>query len=96
MPTPLNETQIRDALKDLPEWHVDGDQITRSIEFGSFREAMGFLTRIAFEAEQRNHHPEIYNVYNKVRLSLSTHDAEGKVTEKDIDLARAIDRIDWT
>ena len=96
MATPMEVTSIREALKDLPDWKLEGDKLTKSFKFGSFREAMGFLTRIGFEAEERNHHPEIFNVYNQVTLSLSTHDAGGKVTEKDTDLAGAIERIDWS
>ena len=54
---------------------------------------MSFLVRISFEADQRDHHPEIFNCYNRVSLSLNTHDAGGKVTEKDFSLASAIDNI---
>lgn len=96
MATALDTAAIEQALQDLPDWKHENDKITRSLKFGSFKEAMSFLTRVAFEAEAQGHHPEIFNVYNQVTLSLSTHDAGGKVTQKDIDLAREIDRIDWT
>ena len=58
-----------------------------------FREAMSFLVRISFEAEQRNHHPEIYNVYKTVELALTTHDAGNKVTALDVELAAAIEEL---
>ncbi len=93
---PLSEDAIREALGRLDGWELADDTITRTFQFGSFKEAFGFLARVAFEAEARNHHPEIWNVYNRVRLSLNTHDAGGKVTEKDIDLAEAIQCVDWT
>ena len=93
--TPLDKSAIESALKELDGWSYADDKISRSFEFGSFREAMGFLTRLAFDAEDMNHHPEIHNVYNQVDISLNTHDAGGKVTELDIELARRIDAFSW-
>lgn len=94
---PLSTQQIAEALKNLPGWtfDADGNKLTKRFDFEHFREAMSFLVRIAFEAEQRNHHPEVLNVYKTVRLSLNTHDAGGKVTQKDIDLAEAIEHLNW-
>ena len=71
------------------------DKISKTYKFHSFREAMSFMVRIAFEAESANHHPELFNVYSTVKISLNTHDAGGKVTQKDVDLATAIERIAW-
>lgn len=75
------------------EWKEENDQLTRSFEFKDFSEAFGFLARVAIAAEKANHHPEIKNVYNKVTLALTSHDAGNKVTDKDCDLAKAIDKL---
>lgn len=95
MTTALSESHIDAALANLPGWSYENDKLHRHLEFGSFREAMSFIVRISYEAEAMNHHPELYNVYNKVDITLSTHDAGGKVTEKDIELAQAIHKINW-
>ena len=81
------------ALADLPQWRTvagDRDAITRSFDFKSFNRAFGFMTRIALEAERMDHHPEWTNVYGRVEIVLTTHDAGG-VTQRDVDLARFID-----
>jgi 4a-hydroxytetrahydrobiopterin dehydratase len=70
----------------------DRDAIRKSYHFGNFSEAWGFLSRIALIAEKMDHHPEIFNVYNRVEIILATHDADG-VSERDIRLAAAIDAI---
>lgn len=81
-----------DALASLENWsEVDGrDAIHRRFEFRDFNEAFGFMMRVAMYAERADHHPEWFNVYNKVEITLTTHDANG-VSEKDIGLARFID-----
>lgn len=71
---------------------IDG-KLERSFEFKDFSEAFAFLSRVAIAAEKAGHHPEIYNVYNKVNLKLSTHDAAGAITDKDRDLARTIEGL---
>lgn len=96
MPEPLTDQQIQDALKDLPGWTHRDDKLQRSFEFGSFKEALSFIVRLGLHAEQQGHHPELFNVYNKVDIALATHDAGGKVTEKDVKLARTINDFDWT
>jgi 4a-hydroxytetrahydrobiopterin dehydratase len=80
------------ALKDLPQWReVDGrEAIARTFRFKDFNEAFGFMARVALLAEKMDHHPEWFNVYNRVEVTLATHDAGG-VTEKDIAMARAMD-----
>lgn len=93
MPTPLSDAQIADALNQLPGWSHSDDKLTRSDQFTDFNQAMGFIVRVGLLAEQQGHHPELYNVYNTVRISLNTHDAGSKVTQKDIDLASAIQKI---
>jgi 4a-hydroxytetrahydrobiopterin dehydratase len=80
------------ALKDLPQWReVEGrDAIARPFKFRDFNAAFAFMTRVALLAEKMDHHPEWFNVYNKVEVTLSTHDAGG-VTEKDVAMAKAMD-----
>ena len=82
------------ALAKLSGWsEVKGrDAITRQFEFSDFNEAFGFMARAALVAEKLDHHPEWFNVYNKVEVTLATHDAGG-VTERDIKLAQAMDRL---
>jgi 4a-hydroxytetrahydrobiopterin dehydratase len=87
------DAKARDAaLKALPQWKmVEGrDAITRAFEFRDFNEAFGFMTRTALLAEKMDHHPEWFNVYKKVEVTLSTHDAGG-VTENDIKMATAME-----
>jgi 4a-hydroxytetrahydrobiopterin dehydratase len=90
---PLNKEQIEQALAELDNWNFEDDQLVTSFEFEDFRSAVSFIVRIAFEAEEMNHHPEIFNVYNVVDIGLNTHDAGGKVTTMDVDLAKRIDAL---
>lgn len=92
---PLSREAIEAALTDLSGWTYAEDRLQKTYTFGSFREAVSFIVRIAFEAEQLNHHPELYNVYNRVTLVLTTHAAGNRVTARDLELARAIERIAW-
>ena len=82
------------ALKELAGWKEVGgrDAINKSFKFKDFSEAWGFMTRVALLAEQMDHHPEWSNVYNRVEITLSTHDCNG-LSERDITLARAIGKI---
>jgi 4a-hydroxytetrahydrobiopterin dehydratase len=82
------------ALRELHGWSEieDRDAIRKSYHFSDFSEAWGFLARIALLAEKMDHHPEIFNVYNRVEIMLSTHDAGG-LSERDIRLAQAIDEL---
>ncbi len=85
----------RDAmLAALPEWTPSrgGKAIARSFRFADFNEAFGFMTRVALLADKADHHPEWSNVYNRVEIELTTHDAGG-LSQRDIDMARAIDRL---
>lgn len=93
MPTALTDAQIADALNRLPGWSHGDDRLTRSYKFKDFNEALGFIVRVGLLAEQQGHHPELFNVYNTVKVSLNTHDAGGQVTQKDVDLAEAIQKI---
>lgn len=89
----LSQAELETALSDLQGWQVDNDQLVKLFEFDSFRDAISFLTRLAFDVEDMNHHPEIENVYNRVRFCLCTHDAGSKITEKDIKLAERIEDL---
>lgn len=90
----LSEAERTKMLDGLDGWSVeqDRDAITRSFKFDDFGAAFAFMTRVALAAEKRDHHPEWSNVYNNVTITLTTHDAGG-LTERDIDLARAIDAM---
>ena len=89
-PTRLSEADIQTHLSQLDGWAREGDEIVRSFEFLDFNEAFGFICRVALLAEAHDHHPELWNVWNKVRLKFTTHDAGG-LTVKDFDIAQAID-----
>lgn len=89
----LDQQQLQQGLSELNGWKAEEDKLIKQFQFSNFREAIAFITRISFEAEEAVHHPEIFNVYNKVSISLSTHDADGKITQKDIGLAKKIDEI---
>ncbi len=90
----LTAEQRASALAELSAWSlVDGrDAIARSFQFKDFNEAFGFMARAALIAEKLDHHPEWFNVYNKVEVTLSTHDAGG-LTDLDIKLARAMNDL---
>lgn len=90
---PLSKNQIEEELEQLDGWSFEGDTITKDFSFPDFKEAISFMVRVGFEAEALVHHPDWSNVYNSVSISLSTHDVGGKVTEKDIKLAKAIEEI---
>lgn len=95
MAEPLTAGELRAALKRLPGWEAAGDAITKTYAFSNFREAVSFIVRVAFAAEAANHHPELWNVYSRVRVTLATHDAGNRVTAKDVALAQEIERFAW-
>jgi len=88
----LTQAERATALADLPEWTITGDAITRTLTFGNFSQAFAFMTRVALAAEKQGHHPDWSNSYNRVTITLTTHEAGG-LTERDFKLARAIDRL---
>ena len=94
MATRIDPTERARALAELPDWTVvDGrDAIEKRFSFDNFNQAFGFMTRVALVAEKLDHHPEWSNVYGRVDVTLSTHDAGG-LTQLDLRLARAMDRI---
>lgn len=88
----LTESQITKHLGALPEWSIAGDAIQRTYQFDTFVQSIKFVNTVAAAAEQAQHHPDIIVRYNKVTLTLSTHDAGG-ITKKDFDFARKADSI---
>ncbi len=90
----MNKEPRTEALIGLDGWSnaEDRDAIQKTFTFKNFNQAFSFMTRVAMEAEKANHHPEWFNVYNRVEVTLSTHDTGG-ITEKDIKLAQFMDMI---
>lgn len=88
----LDQQEIQDKMTGFPEWSLNGDTMQRTFSFDDFLGAMDFVKRIAELAEEQQHHPDIMIRYNKVTLSLSTHDAGG-LTSKDFDFAQCIDDL---
>lgn len=88
----LDDAMRNAALAVLPDWQYDDEVkgIRRSIRFSDFAAAFGFMTRVAILAEKADHHPEWFNVYNRVDILLTTHDVGG-LSQRDLDLAKAID-----
>lgn len=93
MAKPLAASEITAALGELPGWTLADNALAKEFKFVSFRSAMAFMVRVAFEAEAMDHHPDWTNVYNRVAIRLNTHDAGGKVTAKDVELARKIQAV---
>jgi 4a-hydroxytetrahydrobiopterin dehydratase len=92
MSTVLSYAEIDQALQKLPGWTRQGKAIERVFQFGNFVEAMEFVNRIAFAAEAANHHPDIVINYNKVTLTLVSHDSGG-VTQRDVRMAGKINEV---
>lgn len=88
----LSPADIAAELANLPDWKQEGDSIRRDFRFASFVDAFGFMSQVALLAEKADHHPDWSNSYNRVTISLSTHDAGG-LTSRDFALARAIGKL---
>jgi 4a-hydroxytetrahydrobiopterin dehydratase len=90
----LSAAERNQALKELSQWQAakEGEAIARSFKFKNFSEAWGFMARVALLAESQDHHPEWSNVYNKVDITLSTHDCGG-LSARDVKLAKSIDAL---
>lgn len=88
----LSEKEILERLQNLKGWTLNNGAIERNFELKDFKEALAFINGIGAAAEADNHHPELFNVYNKVNIRLSTHDADG-ITQKDFDLAEKISEL---
>jgi 4a-hydroxytetrahydrobiopterin dehydratase len=90
----LSETERAAALVEIANWSLcpQGKAIERKLTFGDFSEAFAFMTRVALLAEQHDHHPEWFNVYNRVESTLTTHDAGG-LSQRDVAMAKTIDAL---
>ena len=85
-----NKEEVAPLLLNLNDWQFNSEGIEKKFQFKNFTEALGFIVKVGVVSEKMNHHPELFNVYNKVNIRLTTHDASG-VTDKDIKLASEID-----
>jgi 4a-hydroxytetrahydrobiopterin dehydratase len=91
-PPVLTEPELDAALARLDGWMLENGKLTCTFHFRDFVEAFGFMTRVALAAEAANHHPEWFNVYKKVKIELTTHEAGG-ITERDVELASRISAL---
>jgi 4a-hydroxytetrahydrobiopterin dehydratase len=91
-PARLDDLTIQRELARLPGWSRRGDVLTKTFGFRTFPDAIGFVNRVADEAERMNHHPDLDIRYVKVMVTLSTHDAGG-ITQKDVDLAAVVETV---
>ena len=90
--TKYNKEEVAPLLLNLNDWQFNSDGIEKKFQFKNFTEALGFIVKVGVVSEKMNHHPELFNVYNKVNIRLTTHDAGG-VTDKDFKLASEIDSL---
>ncbi|MDH5416347.1 MAG: 4a-hydroxytetrahydrobiopterin dehydratase [Nitrosopumilus sp.] len=88
----LSKDDIDEELKGLPGWMVVNEKLHKEFQFENFNQAFGFMTRAAMEIEKMNHHPEWFNVYNRITIELTTHDAGG-ITKNDVSLARILNSL---
>lgn len=88
----LSASEITASLRSIPNWTIEDGKLYRQFLFPRFVEAFGFMASVATVCEKQDHHPEWFNVYNKVQISLTTHEAGG-ISERDFLLARSIDEI---
>ena len=86
------EAEIQEAIAELGSWTVEDGKLHREYRFRSFVQAFGFMAQVALLAERAAHHPEWFNVYNRVVVDLTTHEAGG-ITQKDLDLAREMEQV---
>jgi 4a-hydroxytetrahydrobiopterin dehydratase len=91
-PTLLSPSDLEKAVGELPNWSIQNQKLHRQFQFPSFVEAFGFMSSVALVAESMGHHPEWLNVYNRVTVDLTTHDAGG-ITNLDIDLAKKMEQL---
>ena len=88
----LSQTDIDEKLGYLPGWSVVNEKLHKEFQFDSFNQAFVFMTRAAMEIEKMNHHPEWFNIYNRITVELTTHDAGG-ITNNDVSLARILNSL---
>ena len=89
----LSQIDIDNELKNLPGWRIVNEKLHKEFLFESFNQAFGFMTRAAMEIEKMNHHPEWFNVYNKITIELTTHDMGG-ITKNDANLAKILNSLE--
>jgi 4a-hydroxytetrahydrobiopterin dehydratase len=89
----LSNDEINSWLKKHENWNLKDDEISCVFTFKDFYQAMGFMVQLGIKAEKHNHHPKIQNVYNVVTISMTTHDAGNKITDKDTKLAEEIENL---
>ena len=90
--TKLTDVEISNQLEELSGWTVENEKLHKEFQFDSFVEAFGFMAQVALIAESMNHHPEWFNVYNRVTVDLATHDAGG-ISALDFELAKRVDAL---
>ena len=88
----LSESDIDEELKKLTGWNVKDAKLHKEFQFDNFNQAFGFMTRAAMEIEKMNHHPEWFNVYNRITVDLTTHEAGG-ITNNDVNLAKILNSL---
>jgi 4a-hydroxytetrahydrobiopterin dehydratase len=88
----LSQIDIDEQLKNLPGWSVVNEKLHKEFQFENFNQAFGFMTRAAMEIEKMNHHPEWFNVYSRITIDLTTHDAGG-ITKNDVNLAKILNSL---
>jgi 4a-hydroxytetrahydrobiopterin dehydratase len=93
MATALDQNELSQIVQQLDNWNVEDGKLHAEFKFDSFIEAFGFMTQVALVVEKHNHHPEWFNVYNRVVIDLVTHDAGNAISDRDIKLAKEINKI---
>ena len=88
----LSDDQVKEKLKELQGWQLVNGKLHKEFQFKDFNQTFGFMTRAAMHAEKMDHHPEWFNVYNKLKVDLMTHDAGG-ITENDVKLAKILNSL---
>lgn len=90
---PLHAAEINAALANLPDWSIEDGKLFAEFKFKNFVDAFGFMTKAALHAERLDHHPEWFNVYNKVRVHLVTHSADNSISKLDLKLAKVLSEL---
>jgi 4a-hydroxytetrahydrobiopterin dehydratase len=93
MVSALTQNELDQALQDLDGWEVKDGKLHAELEFKDFIEAFGFMTKVAILVEKQDHHPEWFNVYNRVVIDLVTHDADNAISARDVKLAKAVNQL---
>ncbi len=88
----LSQAEVDEELEKLHGWSIINEKLHKEFSFDSFNQAFGFMTRAAMEIEKMNHHPEWFNVYNRITIELTTHDVGG-ITKNDVNLAKILNSL---